>query len=242
MSGRITSIDHAIQLLGLNALKNIAIAASLTMLFRNGRLCADFDARDLWTHCSAVAIGSQLLARHLGMTDPDELFVAGLIHDLGIMVEMQACRTTLFDAIQKFSDDGMLTFCEAETATIGANHEHFGAALCHTWKFPLFFAAVTGYHHRPMEADPEHRTFAMLVHVADVMAAKYELGYSRMVEHTEIAQFILNQLHLEVPVLDHVAAALPEATEQTLALLRPRGGSQPGRNRSISAWMGVVSR
>ena len=55
---QIGSINRAIVLLGLNAVKNIAIAASLTKLFRGGEMCPQFTARDLWTHPSNdVALG-----------------------------------------------------------------------------------------------------------------------------------------------------------------------------------------
>ena len=52
---QIGSINRAIVLLGLNAVKNIAIAASLTKLFRGGDLCPKFSARDLWIHSIATA-------------------------------------------------------------------------------------------------------------------------------------------------------------------------------------------
>ena len=79
-------------LLWLNAVKNIAIAASLTKLFRGGQVCPTFNARDLWTHSIAVGTGTRLLAKKIGLGLPDEAFLAGLIHDLGVMVEMQARR------------------------------------------------------------------------------------------------------------------------------------------------------
>ena len=56
------SINRAISLLGLNAVKNIAIAASLAKLFRGGALCDRFDAKDLWTHSIAVATAARLLS------------------------------------------------------------------------------------------------------------------------------------------------------------------------------------
>src|SRR5690606_32325129 len=50
LPGQIGSINRAIVLLGLNAVKNIAIAASLAKLFRGGALTPTFAARDLWAH------------------------------------------------------------------------------------------------------------------------------------------------------------------------------------------------
>src|SRR5690606_37696748 len=92
LPGQIGSINRAIVLLGLNAVKNIAIAASLTKLFRGGQISPHFNAKDLWGHSIAVATATRLLADKVSLGLPDEAFLAGLIHDLGIMVEMQALR------------------------------------------------------------------------------------------------------------------------------------------------------
>ena len=94
---QIDSIHRAFLLLGRNAVKNIAIAASVHKVFQSERIGPDFDARDLWTHSIAVATGARGLALKAALDLPDEAFLAGLIHDVGIMVEMQACR-------QKFSE------------------------------------------------------------------------------------------------------------------------------------------
>ena len=79
---QIGSINRAIVLLGLNAVKNIAIAASLTKLFRGGDLCPHFSARKLWIHSIAVAAGSKLLCDELNLGLPDEAFLAGLARDI----------------------------------------------------------------------------------------------------------------------------------------------------------------
>src|SRR5436190_20314531 len=62
LPGQIGSINRAIVLLGLNAVKNIAIAASLTKLFRGGALTPNFAAKNLWDHSIAVATASKMLA------------------------------------------------------------------------------------------------------------------------------------------------------------------------------------
>src|ERR687883_626974 len=54
LPGQIGSIERAIVLLGLNAIKNIAVAASLGQLFRGSKLCEGYTAKDLWTHCIAT--------------------------------------------------------------------------------------------------------------------------------------------------------------------------------------------
>ncbi len=220
LPGQSGSINRAIVLLGLNAVKNIAIAASLNKLFRGGQVCPHFNARDLWTHSIAVATGTRLLAKKISLGLPDEAFLAGLIHDLGIMVEMQARRGKFTEAIENMENaHGAVTLRQAETSFLGANHEQFGAALCKAWKFPASFAYVTGFHHRPMELAENHRTLTALVHIADIVAATSKLGYDRSVETQTVAPEILASLNLTGENVDEVRVALPAAMEEAAALL-----------------------
>ena len=220
LPGQIGSINRAIVLLGLNALKNVAIAASLAKLFRGGQICPAFNARDLWKHSIAVASGTRMLASKVSLGLPDEAFLAGLIHDLGIMVEMQARRPKLIEVIEKVDCDDATTFRAAETEVLGANHEQFGAALCRVWKFPVCFANVTGHHHNPSEVPDESRTLASLVHVSDVLSARLQLGYSRTVETTELEPSILDQLKLTKTAIEQIESELPQATEEAADLMQ----------------------
>src|SRR6059058_5886677 len=72
LPGQIGSIERGIVLLGLNAVKNIAVAASIGQLFRGGTLCEGFAARDLWTHSIAVAVIARDLAKQMKLPIADE--------------------------------------------------------------------------------------------------------------------------------------------------------------------------
>src|SRR5436305_5210475 len=89
LPGQIGSVERAIVLLGLNAIKNIAVAASLGQLFRGVKLTDKFNAKDLWTHCIAVGVAARELARQMKVPIADEAFLAGLIHDTGILISLQ---------------------------------------------------------------------------------------------------------------------------------------------------------
>jgi len=79
LPGQIGSIERAIVLLGLNAVKNLAVAASLGQMFRGGKLCDGFTPKDLWRHCIAVGVAARELARQMKVPVADEAFLAGMI-------------------------------------------------------------------------------------------------------------------------------------------------------------------
>src|SRR5580658_86856 len=115
LPGQVSSIERAIVLLGLNGVKNLAVAASLGQLFRGVKLCEPFTARDLWTHCLAVAVCSRELAKHLSLPVVDEAFLAGMIHDVGLLAQLQLWPEKLWAVCQKAKDRNPEAIAPGET-------------------------------------------------------------------------------------------------------------------------------
>ncbi len=217
LPGQIGSINRAIVLLGLNAVKNIAIAASLAKLFKGGSLTGTFNARDLWDHSIAVATGCKMVAENLKLGLTDEAFLAGLMHDIGIVVEIQYDRQKLIEVLGRCAPDAdgnpgadMLT---AETEIFAANHQDFGAALCEKWKFPKTFLAVTGNHHNPMDLPAERRTLPCIVYVADRLAGSIEGGFRMDLQSLDMSPEVLDELKLSRDALQNLCDTYPEALE-----------------------------
>ena len=131
---QIASINRAVSLLGLNAVKNIAVAASLAKLFRGGEIGPDFNAHELWLHSCVTASTARIIAQGNRRNAVDEAFLAGLVHDVGILVELQHDRARFAEAIALAATGRDLRECEREV--LGEDHEAFGSALCEHWKFP----------------------------------------------------------------------------------------------------------
>jgi len=218
LPGQIGSINRAIVLLGLNAVKNIVIAASLTKLFRGGRVSPQFSAKDLWTHSIAVGVLSKLIVGKLNNALPDEAFLAGLIHDIGILVELQALREPLVEIAEQASREEK-RYIDLETQIIGVDHQALGAALTMKWKFPKSLQYVTGYHHNPMSLAPECRWLACVVHVADHVCAREGLGYTLTCKGEAMDPAVLTELNLPLEAVNELAKALPEALKETEAML-----------------------
>ena len=219
---QIGSINRAISLLGLNAVENIAIAASLAKLFRGGALCDRFDAKDLWSHSIAVATAAKLLAKEARMSSGDEAFLAGLMHDIGIMVELQSDRAKLVKVFGDMQFDGsgnpLIDFRMAERAVFGADHGHFGEALCEQWKFPRSLALACGHHHDPMHAPAESRHIPWLVHVADRLATEVD-GFRMDIFDRAVPREALEALGLSTAQLDSVRSQLVVALDEATATL-----------------------
>ena len=167
----------------------------------------------------AVATAARGFAEKVGLDLPDEAFLAGLIHDVGIMVEMQACRQKFIEMLEALSNEQSLTFLQAEERILGATHESFEAALCRKWKFPRKLEYVAGFHHRPMQLPESDRTLPAIVHVADILAVWIGAGYTRTVETEAIDPLVLSSLNLGEPDIEAVTETLPAATQEVQQLL-----------------------
>lgn len=209
LPGQVASVDRAIILLGLSAVKNIAIAASIARLFKGKRISDQFSAADLWRHSVAVAVA----ARALGKLSPhpvmlDELFVAGLIHDIGTLVERQAFPDEFSEIIRRCSDSSQ-DFLECEREVIGADHQAFGVGLTTKWKFPRHLRAAVGFHHCPDAVSAELKNIASLIHIADVIACQEQLGFYLSAQNDAVNPAIVELLGLTDQQVAEVRETLP---------------------------------
>ncbi len=221
LPGQIASVDRAIILLGLSAVKNIAIAASIARLFKGGRISEEFTANDLWRHSLSVGVACRLIAKKTHYpVQPDELFVAGLIHDMGILVERQAFPEKLTQVINTYSAQGG-NFLTIEESLIGANHQQFGGGLTTRWKFPRHLRAACGFHHNPEALSAELQKLGNVVKTADVLCCQEKFGFYQTHESGEITDAILEDIGITREQLEEVRAELPEQVadaEGTLAV------------------------
>lgn len=217
LPGQIGSLDRAIMLLGLNAVKNIAIAASLSKMFKGTVICDDFSGKDLWTHSVAVGACNKLITSAIGLALPDEAFLAGLIHDLGQVAILQ-CHAPEIPDIVNLRKSG-LSYLVAEEKVLQANHQEIGALLAAKWKFPRSFRFVTGYHHTPLELAKENRLLATVTHVSDVICARAGLGMKITVSDDEITQEVLDELDLTAEQLEEIVSHVEDELEVVRSLI-----------------------
>jgi HD-like signal output (HDOD) protein len=210
LPGQIASVDRAIVLLGLSAVKNIAIAASISRMFKGEMLSDEFSAKDLWLHSLAVAVTSKMICNAQGRTaGGDEVFLGGLIHDIGILVERQAYPEKLTEVVTR-ATQGEANFLELETQIIGVDHQQFGMALTTKWKFPRHLRAVAGFHHVYEGLNAEHKSLVATVHAADVICCQDRHGFHLTADGEEFTEALLEDLQLTMEDIDEIREQLPE--------------------------------
>lgn len=171
LPGRVADLDRAIILLGFQAVRNLAIAATMASLFRKqGADVSGFSAKDLWRHSVATAVAARSVVNTVGLRSlREEAFLAGIVHDIGVLVESQYAGAQFALVMERVRGAGA-TLVEAEESVVEMSHQDIGKALAERWKFPKNMQFVAGYHHRPEQLAEEHRLLPSVVAIAGDMA------------------------------------------------------------------------
>ena len=218
LPGQIGSVERAIVLLGLNAIKNIAVAASLGQLFRGVKLCEGFTAKDLWTHCIAVAVTARELARQMKVPIADEAFLAGLIHDTGMLVSLQVHPDKLKLACET-ARSSERNFCDVEREIVGVDHQQLGQGLAELWKFPRSCQLVAGFHHRPADLADQHRLLVTLVFIADTLCCKQNRGFNLTALRQKYEDGGILDMKIDPMLIEQTAGKLDELISSATSVL-----------------------
>ncbi len=218
LPGQIGSIERAIVLLGLNAIKNIAVATSLGQMFRGAKLCDGFAAKDLWTHCVAVGVAARDLGKQMKLQVADEAFLAGMIHDLGLLVSLQLHPEQLRAACER-ARTGTENFCDVERELIGMDHQQLGQALAEQWKFPRSCQLVAGHHHRPAGLADQSRQLVTIVYAADTICSQSKHGFNLTALHQKMYDAGMSDVKLDQSMIDRTTANLDELVAGASTLL-----------------------
>lgn len=210
--GSVTTLEKAVPLLGFARIRCIVLATSVFECFgRQGHAggLGLFDPMDFWKHALAVACAARRLARSRPDTalDPEEAFVAGLLHDLG-KVALGTMFPKAYDRIAIQANQSRGDISDAERAILGADHTVAGRRLAEHWRLPQHLQDVIWLHHLAADALPSSVASPKLigaVQLADTIAREQHLGYSGNYVFYEHSPRLAGRLGFTA---DHVASAV----------------------------------
>ena len=131
---QITSVSHAVVYMGFNSLKNLALSiAAIGMLPKES--VPGFDAHQYLLHSLTTANIAKLLAPRVADVDPNDAFIAGLLHDFGKVVFAQFMPAEFRQALMK-SDWSGVSLYQSLREVIGTDHAVVGGMLVEKWRFP----------------------------------------------------------------------------------------------------------
>lgn len=202
--GRISSLKHAVLLLGGNVLRGVIISTS-AFEQDNPQLSS------LWYHSLACSQASADIARTLNLSSPDEYSVSGLLHDVGKLVIWKQIPEA-WKIILKTMQEEDLESKEAETRVLGITHEDVNQMLCGHWNLPDSLRIGMSYHHRPEQA-PEDKNVAAVVSLANFFTYKYGITPNESDKEKNILPEVVSILALDEKKLQTLDAVVRRTFE-----------------------------
>ena len=150
----ITNVTNAITFLGLETLKNLILQISLvrTFSFSSDEL-PQFSIHTFWEHSLATAYFSSIIAGKFHLTENEDYYIGGLLHDIGKLLIYQFYPDKFKEIVLKQIHDKKMD-TEAELEAIGVDHADIGVHFARAWKFKEDIVRPIGHHHRDVKNPP----------------------------------------------------------------------------------------
>jgi HD-like signal output (HDOD) protein len=144
---KVDSISRAVVVIGMKSLRNIVVTTGIKEVFAKGPHEEIFSRAQLWLHCAAVGICSQMISERIFGRAGDDAYLCGILHDIGIIVEDQVVQDMFMQVCKDYTPN-VKAFVEYEQETIGTDHCEIGYLLAHQWNLPADVQEGIKHHHK----------------------------------------------------------------------------------------------
>ncbi len=172
-SREVKSVHGAIVVLGVRQIREILLSCSLLNLLPKQSWV--IDPLVFWEHSLGCGLVSRFCARKARFKEPERAYLAGLLHDLGELVNMMSFQEE-FRAAAQLSRSEKIPLHQAERSALGFTHCDTGKILAEHWRLPEDIAEVVEHHHDVQQAKL-HPVLVALVSLSDQVCQAHELGY-----------------------------------------------------------------
>jgi putative nucleotidyltransferase with HDIG domain len=167
--GRISAVQQALILLGLNVVRGLLLGVSVFEVMQKSMV-------GLWEHSLGCAIASRIIAKKKNLPEPEEISIAGLLHDIGKVV-MSLRYKEEYEKVIKDAEMKDIFIIESEKDIFGITHADGGSWIAKKWNFPQSLVEIIDYHHKP-NLSKSLPLQASIVHLADILTRAVGFGFS----------------------------------------------------------------
>lgn len=217
----VNTVSRALSLLGMGTLRSIAISLAYQQILSARQQRPAFDHMSFWRHSLAVGIAARGLMRYVNVGMAEEMYVAGLMHDIGVLAMDRFANPELVKAVQTASAK-RIPLREAELLVNGFDHCQVGGFVADKWKLSPVMANAIKYHDCPEEDDATPES-TLVTAAANYLA--YHCGFPAMpgIPGSEAGQEYLSQLGLEQEKIDAISTQIMtevEAADESIGSAR----------------------
>jgi putative nucleotidyltransferase with HDIG domain len=194
-SGRVSTVSHALILLGVNVLKGLTLSSSIFEIMEQ-------HAIGLWEHSLGSAVVARMICTKLKLPDAEGISTAALLHDIGkVVIKIKFGED--YKKICSLMEEKGLIMIEAEREILQTDHAEIGNWIARSWNLPEKLIEPMAFHH-DVEKSVAHRTRTAIVHLSDVLTKGYGFGFSGDDFVPKIQTLALEHLDLSEEMLEEI--------------------------------------
>ncbi len=211
---QVESIANAAVMLGINTLYEVVINSIAGFYLATEKLGYGLEKGELWRFSIGSALGSQILARKLGMEEfSNKLYTLALMQDLGKIV-IDKFLVEEGHRIQELVSKYDYSFSAAEEEVLGWDHARVGGQILSIWNFPEDMVEAVIHHHHP-EKNELSRTYSEIIYLSNLLVMSLGIGLgldglAYRLNATLLKKYNLTQEDLQtlsISLLDRIQAA-----------------------------------
>jgi len=205
---KIVALNEAIMILGFKTVRNIALSIFTYSSVLKNKKKSNIDHYQLWKHFLGTAVGCELLAQMVGYPNKEELFISGLLHDIG-KVALDYIFPEAFNAVTKLTKTLQISFVQAEDRLNLPNHSIVSGKMIERWNLPEIVVHSASGHHAPNNfSDSVYADVVAIVHIVDFLVNLMRYGDSYTYGGLTLSSFALNVLGIKPRFLTNLADKL----------------------------------
>ncbi len=213
---QVSTVTQAVVILGFNAVKSLALSASVVNLFKNEGT-EEFDVRKFWEHSICSGVFANMAGRRINYPLPEECLIAGILHGIGKLVLDQYLHDRYGEAIRRAKKEKK-TLMSIEHDMFGVDHCQVGVILAEKWKLPVHLADAIRFYPAPGGATV-NPTLVSLVHLGDYIARKKRCGNPGDLVIPRLSDDAKRILKLTQPDIDQMLVAADDEFDKADDLL-----------------------
>jgi len=178
----VNTVSEAVLTLGILRIRNLVYSCTLPRMFTSLNLIVPKEV--FWRHALGTALLSQSLSENCAEHENENVYVAGLLHDIGILTNALLFPEDFQDVMREAVTERSL-ISAAEQRVLGFTHADSGRILADAWKLPLEVADAIEFHHCAHPQLPSNEC-TFFVHLADQLCLPSNLGYGYELRDGEV--------------------------------------------------------
>lgn len=216
---QVPSIGRAISMLGMNTIRSLVVGVAYQQLMSGRAVASHFDKLEFWRHSLGAATGARILAKLKMPMRAEELYVAGMMHDVGLLVMDRFHPLELDKAVGYAIDEG-IRLHEAENLLFGFDHSKLGSILAKQWGLSQVVLDAIEFHHQP-DMDENNSASTAVVALANQLAHQCGLTNNIPTLDPQVDEVLLDMVGLpseQLEVIKNVIAQEVVRAEESFGI------------------------